>query len=408
MASIVTRNNSFAVVYLTTVDGVRKQKWETYHTLEDAKRRKEQLELCRTLQQSRRQDKKVETVAHLMEVYLRLYGIPRWSPSTYESNLGLIRHYILPCLGNMRLSELSPRVVAALYSRMMAEPRISTQFHKQDGRLLAPYTLHRIHKVLHSAFEQAILWEYVARNPFRRAPLPAYRETQKEFLTPEQIQQLLPHCPLTLALAIHLTFAASLRKGELLALTWQDVDFTQRTLSVSKTLARISREAITPVNRREILHCFPSMGGQHRTVLVFKQPKTPSSIRTIYLPSYLVTLLQHCRPNLLAAETPPAPHLIFSYPDGRPMQEHTLTKQFHLALKEAKLPAVTFHSLRYSSISYKLALSGGDIKAVQRDSGHAQADMITDLYGQALDQNRRSLAERFDADFGSASSATYQ
>ena len=67
--------------------------------------------------------------------------------------------------------------------------------------------------------------------------------------------------------------------------------------------------------------------------------------------------------------------------------------------REAGLPRVTFHSLRYSSISYKLALSGGDIKAVQRDSGHAQADMVTELYGQVLDQNRRELAKRFDADF---------
>ena len=82
MASIVRRNNSFAVVYLTTVDGVRKQKWETYHTLPEAMRRKEQLDLCHTLQKAQRKNGKVETVAHLMEAYLQLYGVPRWSPST--------------------------------------------------------------------------------------------------------------------------------------------------------------------------------------------------------------------------------------------------------------------------------------------------------------------------------------
>ena len=219
MASIVRRNNSFAVVYLTTVDGVRKQKWETYHTLPEAMRRKEQLNLCRTLQKAQRKDGKVETVAHLMEAYLRLYGVPRWSPSTYESNLGLIQHYILPCLGSMRLSELSPRIVAALYRQMLDEPRISTHYHKQGGELLSPNILRNIHKVLHSAFEQAVLWEYVERNPFHHVPLPPCRYKQKAFLTPKQIRQLMVHCFPTLALAVHLAFAASLRKGELLALT---------------------------------------------------------------------------------------------------------------------------------------------------------------------------------------------
>lgn len=399
MASIVTRKNSFAVVYMTTVNGVHKQKWETYHTLPEAVRRKEQLERYHNLRKSKKIGGEVETVAQLMSVYLRLHGVPRWSPSTYRSNCGLIQHYILPCMGDMRLSELSPRTVAALYSRMLEEPRISSPYHKQSGQRLSPTTLRSIHKVLHSAFEQAVLWEYVDRNPFHRAPLPTCRPNQKAFLTPEQIKQLVLHCSPTLALAIHLTFAASLRKGELLALTWQDIDFSRNTLRIDKTLARISRDAVNQVNQREILHRFPPVSGRQRTVLVLKQPKTESSVRTVYLPPSLMALLKQSRPASWETGGQPSPHLIFAYPDGRPMQECTLTKQFQQALKEAGLPKVTFHSLRYSSISYKLSLSGGDIKAVQRDSGHAQADMITELYGQVLEQNRWDLVECFEEVF---------
>ena len=62
MASIVTRKNSFAVVYMTTVNGVRKQKWETYHTLPEAVRRKEQLELYHDLRKSKKIGGEVETV----------------------------------------------------------------------------------------------------------------------------------------------------------------------------------------------------------------------------------------------------------------------------------------------------------------------------------------------------------
>ena len=60
---------------------------------------------------------------------------------------------------------------------------------------------------------------------------------------------------------------------------------------------------------------------------------------------------------------------------------------------------MTFHSLRYSSITYKLVLTGGDIKTVQGDSDHSQADMITEIYGRILDANRRKNTERFEEEF---------
>jgi len=90
------------------------------------------------------------------------------------------------------------------------------------------------------------------------------------------------------------------------------------------------------------------------------------------------------------------PDLIFCYEDGRPIQETTLTKHFHTALERVGLPKVPFHSLRHSSITYKLALSGGDIKAVQGDSGHALADMIMEQYGHILEENHRKTSRRFE------------
>mgnify|MGYP000535588972 CR=1 FL=1 len=58
-----------------------------------------------------------------------------------------------------------------------------------------------------------------------------------------------------------------------------------------------------------------------------------------------------------------------------------------------------FHSLRHTSVTYKLKLSGGDIKAVQGDSGHAQADMVTEVYGHILDEDRRKNAELMENAF---------
>ena len=81
------------------------------------------------------------------------------------------------------------------------------------------------------------------------------------------------------------------------------------------------------------------------------------------------------------------------------MQSGVLTKHFQGLLAKCNLPKVTFHSLRHSSITYKLVLTGGDIKAVQGDSGHSQADMITEIYGHILDANRRKTTERFEEEF---------
>ena len=68
-------------------------------------------------------------------------------------------------------------------------------------------------------------------------------------------------------------------------------------------------------------------------------------------------------------------------------------------IEEHDLPKVVFHSLRHSSITYKLKLNGGDIKAVQGDSGHSQTSMVTDVYSHILDDDRRMNAQLFEDAF---------
>ena len=77
---------------------------------------------------------------------------------------------------------------------------------------------------------------------------------------------------------------------------------------------------------------------------------------------------------------------------------HVRTKMKQIIKKEG-LPDVVFHSLRHTSVTYELKLSGGDIKAVQGDSGHAQADMVTEVYGHILDKDRKKNAQLMENDF---------
>ena len=77
----------------------------------------------------------------------------------------------------------------------------------------------------------------------------------------------------------------------------------------------------------------------------------------------------------------------------------TIRGQLKKLIEEHNLPPVVFHSLRHSSVTYKLKLNGGDIKAVQGDSGHSQVDMVTDVYSHIIDEDRRRNAELFEEAF---------
>ena len=86
-------------------------------------------------------------------------------------------------------------------------------------------------------------------------------------------------------------------------------------------------------------------------------------------------------------------------PFGTPMESSRISTLFNQLIKEHDLPKVVFHSLRHSSITYKLKLNGGDVKSVQGDSGHAQVNMVTDVYSHILDEDRKRNAELFEEAF---------
>ena len=397
MASIVQRGGSYSVVYYTKENGIRKQKWESFRTEKDALHRKYMVEQYQQVKKELAH--RPQTVGQLIQEYVWLYGRAKWSLSMYTSTQGLIRNYINPYFGSIRLEELTPRLVSKLYMKFQNKQRYCVAYHKYEGQTVSASTLKSVHKLLHSAFEQAVLWEYVDRNPFHKGTLPKTKSAPSVFLSPEQIQLLLRHCSVSwLRLAIELSFVCTLRRGELLALRWDDINWEQNSLQISKTLCRVSKDAMLMLDARDVLCIFPT-DTCSRTVLVLKSPKTESSNRIVYFPPSLKRSLfewQNEQKKLAIGELP---RLIFTYEDNRPLQGGVLTNHFQKLLAKCNLPKVTFHSLRHSSITYKLVLTGGDIKAVQGDSGHSQADMITEIYGHILDANRRKTTERFEEEF---------
>lgn len=140
------------------------------------------------------------------------------------------------------------------------------------------------------------------------------------------------------------------------------------------------------------------------TVRVLKRPKTESSVRKVFIPKsvaqYLVDLKkeQDELKEILGSEYQDY-DLVMATSFGLPLGESYLRDKMQKIIDEEGLPDVVFHSLRHTSVTYKLKLTGGDIKSVQGDSGHAQADMVTEVYGHIIDEERRKNAELMEKAF---------
>lgn len=233
--------------------------------------------------------------------------------------------------------------------------------------------------------------------------------TQKrEIWTAETLFYALDVCEnQRLKLALNVTFACSLRMGELLGLTWDYVEISLHQIRkgnaciyVDKELQRINKEVLKILDNKDVIRSFPVQTAKARTILVLKRPKTESSIRKVFLPKSVALMLVDWKKKqdenkAFLGEEYSDYNLAFAGQLGNPTMQGTIRRELKELITKHDLPPVVFHSFRHASITYKLKLNGGDIKAVQGDSGHAQATMVTDFYSHILDDSRIMNAQLF-------------
>ena len=123
MASIYKRNGVYnVVVTYTDENGKRRQKWESFHSEAEAKRRKTEIEYHQDL--GKLVIPHCETLNELLDEYVNLYGKAKWSMAFYSSNTGLIDHYISPIIGELKLNEVNTRVLEKFYQRLQQTPAV--------------------------------------------------------------------------------------------------------------------------------------------------------------------------------------------------------------------------------------------------------------------------------------------
>lgn len=411
MASVVQKRKKWCVVYnYINEQGEKKQKWETWGTKKEAEKRKREIEY--------QQDKKtfvpptVKTLSDFLYEFVNLYGINHWGFSTYEARRGLIDNYINPLIGDWKLSDITPRMMDEYYNKTLpATKAVIRHQHKDKGEFVSARNVREIHKILSCAFQQAVKWEYVAKNPVINATLPKAEKKPRDIWTIDSFQAACNHCENDrLLLCLHLAFACSMRIGEILALTWDNVDVTEESIAqnnayvyIDKTLMRVKKSVINQLGKNDILFAFPPQRAMANSLVLLTPPKTDSSVRKVWLPKTIALLLKKAKQEqdewkeLLDKEYQDY-NLVITLQDGRPVEERVATQWFYHLIQKADLPRVVFHSLRHTSTTYKLKLYG-DIKAVQGDTGHAQATMVTEQYAHIMDEDRRHNAQVFEQAF---------
>ena len=210
------------------------------------------------------------------------------------------------------------------------------------------------------------------------------------------------------------------RQGEMLGLTWDCVDIDSRKIAagtasiyIEKELQRVGKDSLGKLDHKDVIMEFPNINPKNTIRLVLKTPKTASSIRRIFLPRTVAEMLVEWKEDTAALKTLLGDEyvdygLVFAHENGRPVEGSRIRHWLQDIIDKGDLPQIVFHSIRHTSITYKLKLNGGDIKAVQGDSGHSQVKMVTDVYSHIMDEDRKKNAQNFEKAFYSGTTGVDQ
>jgi integrase len=297
---------------------------------------------------------------------------------TYEGYESLLRLHVLPRIGECPLERLTPLALQGLYGDLMVS--------RPAGPGLAGGSVLNLHLVLAQAFGQAVRWQLLSSNPAAGAQPPRPRRQPREVVDPELLRRLLGAVSGTrLELPAAIAASTGMRRGEILALRWRDLDAGLTLLRVQRTLQ-------------------PTKDG-----LVFDQPKTPRSRRTVLLPEFLRPFLQRQRADQERRRNADIEgwtntDLVIDRGDGNPVNPDTLSAGWARFLRRHGFPQVRFHDLRHAHATLMLT-QGVHPKVVSERLGHASIGITLDTYSHVLPTLQQDAANAFDDLFATAASS---
>lgn len=285
--------------------------------------------------------------------------------STFVHYRMLVRAHIIPELGRMRLDQLTPLVIQRFY-RKLQEPG-SNRRDKNKG--LGSKAIKNIHGILHRALVMAVRWGLLTRNPADAVDTPKMTRSRVSAASPDELQQILEvvesagewRIPLLIAIG------TGMRRGEVLALQWQDYDPTAKTLLVQR-----SRTQIDTYN------------------VVLKGTKTDRT-RVVLVNDSLAAELD--RQRIQTSFNKPTDWICCDA-EGKPFIPKHLTRALESIVKSLGI-TVTLHGLRHSHATTLIA-AGVPVKTVSERLGHSTVVITQDIYTHVLPHMQRQAADAIE------------
>ena len=276
-----------------------------------------------------------------------------------------IEPYPTPNLIEQNLTELLDAVSftdKVIFGRTNYNKEISSY-----GEGLSDQTVRGCHTTLRSALAKAVEEKLIIRNPVDGCRLPSAKPREMQVLTPEEMQRLLIQakedgCYELLLLEL----STGLRRGEILALQWDDLNFNTGALRVERQVHRVKGE------------------------LVISQPKTNSSNRTVILPSPVLKVLKEYRQTMTSRWMFPSPVM-----EDSPLDPASVRKRLQTVLERAGCKKVRFHDLRHTFATTALE-HGMDTKTLSTIIGHVSTSTTLNIYAHVTDEMRRTAAVKID------------
>lgn len=311
------------------------------------------------------------TLAEWLSNWLNGYVSTNCGIRTAQSYQSEVRYHLIPALGAIPLTRLQPQQLQNYYAHALSQGRI-------DGKGgLSARTVQYHHRILSEALSHAVKMGLLVRNVAEAADPPHPERRNMATLALEDIPKFLEATQETPYHALFYTaLYTGMRLGELLGLRWCDVDLDMAFLSVVQALYKRSG------------------------VCKMVKPKSSHSRRRIALSPSLVLLLREYQAEqqtqrILLGKLPTDTDLVFSHPDGKPLDPGVVSHTFAKVLKKARLPHIRFHDLRHTHAT--LLLKGAvHPKIVSERLGHASIGITLDTYSHVLPGLQERAAERFD------------
>jgi integrase len=315
------------------------------------------------------------TLAEFLQHWLKDYVWPNLAPRTAEGYDSIIRQHVIPGLGDIPLMKLTPERLQQYYSGKLANGRTDGQ----GG--LSQTTVSHHHTCLHRALSIALKWGLISRNPADAVTPPRPQRPEIQTMTENEVQTFLKTAKETPYYALfYLALFTGMRRSELLALRWCDVDLDMCEVSVSRSLHLLRDGSIT-----------------------IRQPKTAKGNRQVALPPSAALVLKQYKDEKTARYIMLGipfqdDELIFSHDGGKFLLPDTVSHAWTKIVKRAGLKHFRMHDARHTHASILLKQNVHP-KVVQERLGHATISTTLDLYSHVAPGLQEAAARHFDEVF---------